>query len=100
MIHTRDRLPSHLRSIDKSAFPRERISRSGEILGYEFNDKSLLASALNTSGSSHYILHGARVVQNKRLSLYGDTVMTALLCMRWYAAGLPQSKYSTHHTRH
>ena len=77
-----------------SIFPEQVITRTESILGYDFKDKILLASALNAAGNTH-ILHGARIATNKRLSIYGDTMMTALFCTKWYAANLAQSEYCT-----
>ncbi|ETN41454.1 uncharacterized protein HMPREF1541_03390 [Cyphellophora europaea CBS 101466] len=65
-----------------SIFPEKNVPQCEEILGYQFNDKSLCASALNASGTNH-ILHGTIIKPNKRLATYGDTAMTQLMCAKW-----------------
>jgi dsRNA-specific ribonuclease len=77
-----------------SIFPEENLALAEKIIGYTFNDKSLLATALNASGSTH-LLYGARIYTNKRLTVYGDNILAALFCKNWYTANLPHGMYSS-----
>lgn len=86
-------------------FPEEKISATETILGYVFGgaenaennmkEKLPLATALNASGNT-LLLHGGRVTPNKRLAIYGDAIMTKVMCARWLDSGLPLSKSTTH----
>lgn len=79
--------------VTMSIFPASNIGACETILKYTFENKNLLASALNASGNT-YILHGNRVGPNKRLAVYGDVKMTSILSAKWYEnSGLTLGKY-------
>ncbi len=55
------------------------LDRAEEILGYEFQDRSLLATAL-----THASIADTRVASNERLEFLGDAVLGFLVCEALY----------------
>lgn len=68
------------------------------IIGYQFNDPSLLTEALQASGSPVRSA-GTRAIPdgNKRLALLGDTVLKLALLDHWYEAGHPRGSSNSVH---
>ncbi|KAK7994894.1 hypothetical protein PG990_013667 [Apiospora arundinis] len=69
------------------------VSRCEDILGYKFKSKVLLAEALNIEvnsspagqlklGTAHFYL-----AQNKRLAIYGDSIVRTYLARKWLELG-------------
>lgn len=80
-----------------SLYPEENISKLQELLGDEFSggNEQRMAAALNMSGGTK-MLYGSRIETNKRLAIFGDTVMTRIMGEKWLASGLEAGNTLSH----
>jgi hypothetical protein len=67
----------------------QKVSLCESIIEYTFADRLLCAVALNTTGNMVLWDNQFRVVpKNQRLSVYGDSVVAASLCRKWFETDL------------
>ncbi|NOT01506.1 MAG: ribonuclease III [Phycisphaerales bacterium] len=57
----------------------ETIARAQELIGYQFNDRDLLVTAL-----THASVADSRVVSNERLEFLGDAILGVIICDALY----------------